>query len=61
MDDERVADPGADDARDSRLDFFSRDFDAALALSIQSLQPPNPKARTSESHQIEYMAGERAL
>lgn len=29
---------------DKRLNFFSTEFDAALALSVKGLQPPNPKA-----------------
>lgn len=32
---------------DSSLDFFSANFDAAAALYIQALQPPNPKVWAS--------------
>jgi hypothetical protein len=38
-----TAEPG--ELSDKRLDFFSKDFDATSALSVESLQPPNPKAR----------------
>ena len=53
MDGEKIDEPGAGKGKDNRLDFFSRGFDAAFAFSIQSLQPPNPKACTLESHQTE--------
>jgi len=38
------------EVRDSPLDFFSPEFDAAVALSTKGLQPPNPKACSFMSH-----------
>lgn len=36
---------GAQNPTDPRLDFFSREFDALLALYTPGLEPPNPRAR----------------
>ena len=44
-DSDTTTEPG--EFADERLNFFSADFDAALALSVKGLQPPNPKAGPS--------------
>jgi hypothetical protein len=39
------APPAAEAAADPRLDFFSHEFDALLALTTPGVEPPQPRAR----------------